>query len=208
MRIHGTKTQEGTPPWGLGRIAHKKGGNRDYKYDKRAGKNSVVYMLDTGIYTKNPDFEDRAVWGTNKVGGEDTDENGHGTNTASLVAGRLFGVAKKAKVVAVKVLNKDGRGPASDIISGIEWATKDAKKHDKIGKAIMNISIGSSKSDAVNDAVNKATEAGITVFVSAGHEDQDAANVSPASAKKACTIAASNKDDVKAGFSNYGKVGK
>lgn len=68
----------------------------------------------------------------------------------------------------------------------------------------MNMSIGGSKSAALNAAVAALTRAGVTVVVAAGNENQDAANVSPASAPSAITVGAIDANDVKASFSNFG----
>lgn len=72
------------------------------------------------------------------------------------------------------------------------------------GKAVMNMSIGGPKSRALNAAVEGLTRAGIVVVVAAGNEDQNAANVSPASAPAAITVGAIDDQDKKASFSNFG----
>jgi len=62
------------------------------------------------------------VWGANFItGSPDVDENGHGTHCAGTIAGKTFGVAKKASVIAVKVLNGDARGPLSSVLGGMQW---------------------------------------------------------------------------------------
>lgn len=73
------------------------------------------------------------------------------------------------------------------------------------GKAIMNMSIGGTKTSALNDAVAALAAAGIVPVVAAGNEDQDAANTSPASAGAAITVGAiAQRNDTRAGFSNHG----
>lgn len=70
-----------------------------------------------GVNIKHVEFEGRASWGqTIPVGDVDQDGNGHGTHVAGTVAGKTFGVAKKAKIVAVKVLRSNGSGTMSDVV--------------------------------------------------------------------------------------------
>lgn len=61
-------------------------------------------MIDTGIYTENEDFENRASWGKTVLPGAiDADGAGHGTMVAGIIGGKMYGVAKKSRIVAVKV---------------------------------------------------------------------------------------------------------
>ena len=52
----------------------------------------------------------------------DADGNGHGTHCSGTIAGKKYGVAKKANVYAVKVLRSNGSGTMSDVVKGVEWA--------------------------------------------------------------------------------------
>ncbi|TPX37754.1 hypothetical protein SmJEL517_g00441 [Synchytrium microbalum] len=122
---------EHNAPWGLARISHKALASEamDYLYDHAAGEGVTAYIVDTGVNIKHVDFGGRAVWGaTIPEGDPDVDGNGHGTHVAGTVAGSKYGVAKKAKIVAVKVLRSNGSGSLSDVIKGIEWAVSAHKK--------------------------------------------------------------------------------
>lgn len=95
--------------WGLARISHKARGSSSYTYDSTAGQGTCVYVIDTGIATTHPEFEGRATFLANYAGdGSNTDGNGHGTHCAGTVGSKTYGVAKKAKLFAVKVLGADG----------------------------------------------------------------------------------------------------
>ena len=62
-----------------------------------------VYVVDTGIYIKHSEFEGRARWGTTIPKKDfDVDANGYGTHCAGIIAGKTFGVAKRANLIAVK----------------------------------------------------------------------------------------------------------
>jgi oryzin len=106
-----------------------------------------------------------------------------------------------ARVVAVKVLGADGSGSNSGVISGIQWVANNAP-----ARSVLSMSLGGSYSSATNSAVRGAYNAGVTVVVAAGNENQNAANVSPASEASAITVGAIDINDNRASFSNYGSV--
>ncbi|QLQ82215.1 hypothetical protein HG537_0G04700 [Torulaspora globosa] len=207
-------TQNGAP-WGLSRISHRErlnlGSFNKYLYDDEGGKGVTSYVIDTGINVDHKDFGGRAKWGkTVPLNDEDVDGNGHGTHCAGTIASKHYGVAKAAKVVAVKVLRSNGSGSMSDVIKGVEFATqshqKDAKEKKKGFKgSTANMSLGGGKSPALDMAVNAAVKAGIHFAVAAGNENQDACNTSPAAAENAITVGASTLSDDRAYFSNWGK---
>jgi cerevisin len=192
-------------PWGLARISQRdklSGSPYTYNYKENAGQGVNVYVIDTGINISHNDFEGRAVWGkTIPKGLSDKDENGHGTHCAGTVGGKTYGVAKKATLIAVRVLNKKGSGSNSDVIAGIEWAAKDQRYG--IGK-VISMSLGGTPSSTLDQVVNKAADAGIAVVVAAGNDNLDATTSSPARAEKAITVGATNIKDERAYFSNWG----
>lgn len=103
-------TQSGST-WGLSRISHRnrQTGTLSYTYDDSAGSGTCVYVVDTGISTTHPEFEGRATFLANFAGdGSNTDGNGHGTHCAGTVGSKTYGVAKKTKLYAVKVLDASG----------------------------------------------------------------------------------------------------
>jgi len=106
---------EKNAPWGLARISHRDsltfGNFNKYLYAADAGEGVDVYVIDTGTYIDHVDFDGRAHWGkTIPAGDEDEDGNGHGTHCSGTIAGKKYGVAKKANVYAVKVLRSNGSG--------------------------------------------------------------------------------------------------
>ncbi|RKF79665.1 Alkaline protease 2 [Golovinomyces cichoracearum] len=207
-------TERGAP-WGLARISHRETLNfanfNKYLYADRTGEGVDVYVLDTGINTQHDDFEDRATWGeTITRGDEDEDGNGHGTHCSGTIAGKKYGVAKMANVIAVKVLRSNGSGTISDVLKGIEWATKSHLKNVKDKKrgfkgSVANMSFGGGKSQALDLAVNAAVTGGIHFSVAAGNDNAESCGYSPAESKLAVTVGATALDDSRAYFSNYGK---
>ncbi|KAG9237944.1 putative subtilisin-like proteinase Spm1 [Amylocarpus encephaloides] len=205
---------EKNAPWGLARISHRDSlGFSDfnkYLYAADAGEGVDVYVIDTGTNTEHVDFEGRAHWGkTIPLNDPDEDGNGHGTHCSGTVAGHKYGVAKKANVYAVKVLKSNGSGTMADVVKGVEWAANSHIEKAKKGKkgfkgSTANMSLGGSKSPALDRAVNGAVDAGIHFAVAAGNDNADSCNYSPAAADKAITVGASALDDSRAYFSNFG----
>ncbi|KAI5856884.1 subtilisin-related protease [Tricharina praecox] len=195
-------------PWGIARISHESASASDnssttsYVYDSSAGEGVTAYVIDTGVNIDHKEFEGRAEFGTNTAGGSDEDGQGHGTHVAGTIAGKTFGVAKKATIVAVKVLGDDGSGTNSGVIAGVQWVAEDASKRG--GKAVANMSLGGTFSAALNEVVGAAIESGITFGVAAGNENADAADSSPASVSTAITVGATDPDDSRAVYSNFG----
>lgn len=139
----------------------------------------TAYIVDTGIDISHPDFGGRAIWGTNTADGTDSDCNGHGTHVSGTVAGTSYGLAKKADLVAVKVLNCAGSGSNAGVISGMEWATNHAQSNGGVKKAVMNMSLGGAYSASSNQAAAAVIEAGIFLAVAAGNENVSALLRSP-----------------------------
>jgi len=194
-------TQEGAT-WGLVRTCEVEL-NIDgiYKYDLE-GAGAYSYVIDTGVYWQHNDFEGRASWGANFVDGDDTDGNGHGNHCAGTVGGAHYGMAKKTRIIAVKVLSASGSGAWSGVISGINWVANDSTRRP----ATANLSLGGGKVQAVNDALDAAVLHGNVVMVcAAGNNNGDTCNFSPASAPQAIAIGATDNMDRKATFSNHGR---
>ncbi|KAG9203157.1 subtilisin-like serine protease [Epicoccum nigrum] len=199
-------TTQSSATWGLGRISHQSPGTSSYTYDSTAGAGTCVYVIDTGIYTAHPEFEGRASFLANFAGdGQNSDGNGHGTHCAGTVGSKSYGVAKKATLFAVKVLDASGSGTNSGVIAGINYVSNDSKTRSGCsGGFVGSMSLGGSKSTAVNSAVANAVKAGVFMSIAAGNEAQNAGNTSPASEPTAFTVAASDSSDKFASFSNYG----
>lgn len=205
---------EKNAPWGLARISHRQSLSfsnfNQYLYAADAGEGVDVYVIDTGTNTEHVDFEGRAHWGkTIPANDPDEDGNGHGTHCSGTVAGKKYGVAKKANVYAVKVLKSNGSGTMADVVKGVEWAANSHVEKVKKGKkgfkgSAANMSLGGGKSPALDRAVNGAVSAGIHFAVAAGNDNADSCNYSPAAAEQAITVGASALDDSRAYFSNFG----
>jgi subtilisin family serine protease len=143
-------------------------------------------------------------------GGSADDCNGHGTHVAGTVGGATYGVAKDVTLVAVRVLNCIGSGSTAGVISGVDWVTQD---HASGSPAVANMSLGGGASTALDNAVTNSIADGVTYAVAAGNGNifgipQDACRYSPARVAAAFTISATNRNDARAYWANYGKCVK
>ncbi|MFH8369004.1 S8 family peptidase [Streptomyces sp. NPDC018031] len=191
-------TTQPNAPWGLDRIDQRSGRDGNYTYT-RNGSGVTAYVIDTGIDTGHADFGGRARNVFDAFGGNGADCHGHGTHVAGTVGGNTYGVAKGVQLRGVKVLNCQGSGSTSGIVAGFDWVRQNAVK-----PAVANASLGGGYSTALNNAATNLANSGVHLAVAAGNENQDACNVSPASATGPITVAASDSGDRKASFSNYG----
>ena len=190
-----------TPSWGLDRIDQRANiPSNSYSFATN-GSGVSVYVIDTGIYTDHSQFAGRTRIGFDAFGGNGIDCNGHGTHVAGTVGGATYGVAPAASLVSVRVLDCGGAGSLSGVIAGIDWVINDHVSDP----AVINLSLGSSKSASLESAVDRAFNDGITVVSAAGNSNSDACTTSPAGNKPSgLTVGATTITDARASYSNFG----
>lgn len=142
------------------------------------GAGAVIAIIDTGVDLKHPDLKDKLVDGIDLVDGGANcprgpqDENGHGTHVAGIAAAAtnngigIAGVAPKAKIMPVRVLDAEGSGSREDLIAGIRWAADH-------GAHVLNLSLSRSRvvgqqDDELEAAVAYAWARGAVVVAQAG----------------------------------------
>jgi len=202
--------------WGVDRI-DQISPQLDGKFSSaNRGSKSIVFIVDTGV-SPNSEFGKRLQSGQNfvqydpRVPIDPTDTAdcyGHGTHVASTATGRSFGIANDSLVVPIRVLNCQGDGITSEILAGLDYIAK----YPLNGKrAVVNMSLGGSANDLLDQAVEFLMNQGIVVVVAAGNNglstdeaERDACRYSPARITTAITVGATNIDDARAPFSNFG----
>ncbi|MGM5484510.1 MAG: S8 family peptidase [Nanobdellota archaeon] len=162
------------------------------------GEGAKVAIVDTGAdYTHNEIAERFGeIKGKDFAYGRDPmDKDGHGTHVSGTVAGKDVGVAPEAQLYAVKVLGDDGAGSTFDVIKGINWSINNAVD-------VINMSLGSPKhSKALEDICMMAYEKGIDVVAAAGNAGDEIYEY-PAANKGVISVAAVDRNNEHAGFSN------
>jgi|tagenome__1003787_1003787.scaffolds.fasta_scaffold20929799_2 thermitase len=193
---------------------------------------SKIAVLDSGVDKDHPDLRPNLWKNSNEKSGNGKDDdkngyvddvygadildgkgsgldaNGHGTHVAGIVAATgnnadgVSGICWKASVMSVRFLDAKGRGGTADAVDAIDYAVHEGAK-------ILNCSFGtSSKSSALEDAVEHAKSHGALLVVAAGNDGESIESHPsyPASFTQGniLTVAASTNRDTLASFSNYG----
>lgn len=202
QRVYTMATQN-PAVWGLDRSDQRNLPlSGSYSYPDPAGDGVHVYVLDTGINANHSEFSSRVSTSRNFVDSNVnnwSDCNGHGTHVAGTAAGSNWGIAKKATIHAIRVLNCQGSGSVSGVIAGIDWV---ANNHVK--PAVANMSLGGGASSSLDNAVKNAIGSGVTFVVAAGNNNANACNSSPSRVPEAITVGATTSSDAVASYSNRG----
>ena len=197
-------------------------------WDTTKGSGVTVAVVDSGIDNTHPDIVSNLwtntkeianngidddgngyiddTWGWDFVNSDNkpADDNGHGTHVAGIIAAAgnngtgIIGVAPESKVMAVKAFPNFGSGYVSNIAAAILYATGN-------GADVINLSLGAKGySQQLKDAVDEAISMGVVVVVAAGNDNADAMDYTPANLNNVITVAATDAQDYKASFSNWG----
>jgi subtilisin family serine protease len=185
-------------PWGVKRV------KAPAAWDTTEGAGVRVAVIDTGIDISHKALDGKIDGGFNAITdseapGSYQDDNGHGTHVAGTIAAngpKLKGVAPKARLYGVKVLDAEGSGSLSDVIKGIIWAANN-------GMQVANMSLGSPRpSETMQRALRYAKARGVVVVAAAGNSG--AAVGYPGAYPETIGVAASDWNDKIAAFSSRG----
>jgi len=182
-------------PWGISKIRARDAATR--------GAGITVCVSDTGIDLSHPDLKANIVGSVNTISPTKsaTDDNGHGTHVAGIIAAvdntmGVVGVAPLAKLIAAKGLSRSGTGWASDLAETIDECRVR-------GAHIINMSWGSSTpTGVIGDAIVRAASAGVLLIGAAGNESGPV--IYPAAYPQVVAVSAVDINDAFASFSNFG----
>ena len=188
----------------------------DRAWWRASGRGVGVAVVDTGIAGDLPDFytggQSRVIASavTNPCAKNATDNVGHGTHVAGLIAGnslnypglkklmgRYMGVAPRANLVSVKVSDDDGDTTVLDVINGLQFVVDNK---DALGIRVVNLSLSSTaaesyRTDPLDAAVEAAWFSGIVVVAAAGNDGDAPGAVSYAPGNDPFVITAGALDD-------------
>ncbi|RIB13808.1 peptidase S8/S53 domain-containing protein [Gigaspora rosea] len=186
--------------------------NLTYIYPDSAGAGVDVFVVDSGIFLEHEEFQGRqgkTVTEKTFCGDSLVDDDGHGTNVASIVGGKTLGVASNANIIGVKITGKDCPVNAQNIINGITYVMQQ-KANNPERKIVLNLS-ATSRDSAVGEVASKAVEAGIHFVVGAGNRNLDACGFFPGKIETVVTVASTkitplpNQLDWASDFTNWEK---
>ena len=203
-RVIGVADTQTGATWGIDRIDQRALPlNTTYTYTA-TGAGVTAYVIDSGINSGHIEFAGRILNGFTAVNdGRGTEDClGHGTHVAGTIGSTSYGVAKQVSIVPVRVFDCTGSGTTSAVVAGIDWMIGN---HLAGVPAVANMSLGGAASSSFNASVAKGVTDGVTIAVAAGNENVDACTKSPASELSAITVGATQTDDSRASFSNWGK---
>ncbi len=207
--------------WGMTKI------NAPQAWDSSLSSSATrIAVLDCGVFSPSsawgdangfpvghPDVGPKVVSEANFSTSTNVDDIcNHGTHVAGIAAAitnngiGVAGVGYNASIVNGKVLGDDGSGSFSSIINGILWAAGCNTNPCGTRRAeVINMSLGAagSCSLAVQEAINKAWQQGLVIVAAAGNSGTNG-SITPANCNNVISVAASDQNDVKASFSNFG----
>ncbi|MEW6622822.1 MAG: S8 family peptidase [Bacillota bacterium] len=193
-----TKSTQQTP-WNIERV------RANLAWGSSRGKDVKVAILDTGIDYKHPDLRGNIAGGVNYIYPRYPywDDNGHGTHVAGTVAAidnsfGVVGVAPSVRIYAVKVLNAQGSGSLSGVLSGLQWCVNNKMQ-------VVNMSLGTAEStSSFKTAIKAVDDAGIVIVAAAGNSGPSGSISYPGAYPETICVGATDDKDELASYSSRG----
>ena len=168
---------------------------------------TLIAVIDTGVDSSLADLKEkvRTDLGKNFVGrnNDANDDHGHGTHVSGIIAANMengysmAGIHPNAKILPVKVLDASGEGETDQIALGIIYAADQGAK-------VINLSLGGGYSRTIEYALRYAAAKNVTIVAASGNDGGGDVSY-PASSKYAIAVGATNRLDIVADYSSYGK---
>ncbi|ORZ40834.1 peptidase S8/S53 domain-containing protein, partial [Catenaria anguillulae PL171] len=202
--------------WGLDALD----GKLDDKYGfDLTGEGVNVYVVDSGINVRHPEYEGRAtnIFTADTVKNQEQDDcTGHGSHVAGLIGGKTVGVAKRVNLFGLRIIDCGKTGSVSDAVEALNFLSTNMKM-----PAVINLSLGSTESlrgDTLPRALNALARRGASVVIAAGNSEREVCDTSAPSMTtvpntfvvgaldrpSAQELARDNYNPRRAKFSNFG----
>jgi len=165
------------------------------------GQGANVYVIDSGIDDSHPGFIGHDIRKKSFLKENDSpkDGNGHGTWVCGKISAQGTGIAPKCSLTSFRALDDNGFGTADYSTAALKWILDNEPEAN-----IVNMSLGSPLASPQQEKIiNKLAEQGVLVVAAAGNYNSEAPFY-PGDYASVLTVAATNKQEVKADFSNYG----
>lgn len=171
------------------------------KQMKRKGRNTKVYILDSGINDSHPEFANTQINKLYTITNDFSDTSGHGTAIASLIAGESCGLTD-ASLQICKIFDVSVTTKLSQMLAALDSIATDFN-NSKVFGGVINISWAIPKNIYVEQKLEQLINMGLMVVCSAGNNGTIIEDVTPACMEAVVTIGAYNQDFYPCDFSNY-----
>lgn len=171
----------------------------------RGSHETIIAVIDTGLLLNHPEFAGRVVPGYDFVNNDSdpSDDNGHGTHTAGIIAAGIdneigvAGVCPQCRIMPVKVLNQNNAGTWAGVANGLIYAADHQAR-------VINLSLGAVvSSKTLESAISYAQEKGVLIVAAAGNMGIER-NFFPAALDGVLAVSATDNQDQRWNLSNYG----
>ena len=178
------------------------------------GKGVTVALIDTGADRDHEALAGKIVAFKDFVNNQTAsyDDNGHGTHCASLIVGEKgMGVAPGAKLVVIKVMDREGACcNLSDALNALDWCLENKERY---GIRVVSFSVGGENSSKgmylLNEYCNKMVEEGLVMCVAAGNSGPAASSIAiPSDSENVITVGAVDRSGTIFEFSSRGPTAK
>lgn len=178
-----------------------------YNCSTHLASNVNMFVIDTGCRTTHEAFRSArisSIAAPNSQYLSGRDDNGHGTEVASLLTGARSGIARGANVTCLKALNSQGGGSFADVLAALDYVASIESAGPRF--AILSLTSRDGKRySGVDAGVERAAMRGVVSFAAAGNAGDDACLFTPGRAEAAVTVGSIGREDELSEFSNFGR---
>ena len=209
------KFETNIPSWHLDRIDQRYLPMNNKYTVNRSADDVLVYLIDSGVNIHHEEFEGRVRTGYDFVRYKETDApdcTGHGTHIAGLIAGRTYGVAKKAEIISLRVYGCSNRASVTAIVNALHWVLAHSKSNCFLNRCVVALMVANKRqpSSVFRSVLDGFARREIPVVVPAGDHNSlladggDACSIFPANRDDFLSVGATTSEDARASFSNKG----